>query len=61
MRRPIEKLARQLADDPKGTELLELSHKYMESIERIMDALAVLKILREKSMLEEPPITYVGL
>jgi hypothetical protein len=59
MRKPIEQLARDLANAPREATLIELSDAYCASIERVMDALAVLKILRDTKTLEQAPITYV--
>lgn len=60
VRKPIEKLARELSSEPHDSTCLELSHKYAVPIERIMDAMAVLKILEAFGALESKPITYIS-
>ena len=58
MRRGIEKLAYLLAREPRGEDVTlgDLAKKYDEPVERIMDALDVLKIIRgEPTQLPEVP------
>lgn len=59
MRRPIEALARLLANAPGEATLGDLANKYGETTGRISDALDVLKLLRAIGALEEGPITYI--
>lgn len=60
VRRPLEALARLLANAPGEATLGTLANKYGETTERIADALDMLKVLRAASALEEGPITYVS-
>lgn len=58
MRRGIEKLAWLLAKETEGTVTMgELARKYDEPIERIMDALDVLKIIRGEAT-QIPPVDW---
>lgn len=59
MRRPLECLARKLADVPGNTTIGDLANKYGESTGRIMDALDMLKLLRILGITDEAPITYI--
>jgi DNA-binding MurR/RpiR family transcriptional regulator len=59
MRRPLERLARLLANAPGEATVGELANKYGESTERIYDALDMLKLIRAIGALYEAPITYI--
>ena len=61
MRKPLEKLARELAHAPGEATLGELASKYGESVERIMDASDMLRLLEAIGALDEAPITYIPL
>lgn len=61
MRRPLEKLARLLANAPDTATVGELANKYGETTERIFDASDMLKLLRALDAIDEAPITYISL
>lgn len=60
-RRPLEALARLLADQPREATIGDIANKYGETTGRILDAAAMLRLLRALGALDEAPITYIDL